>query len=553
MPRFLLYLMFMLTMSAAQASGLNLNQQPWAEQNTDPQMGLNVAFAQRQGEGISVTFSVMPGFSLYRSSLSFESAGQPVKPISMSKGTVKEDPSFGKVEVYHDGAQVVLPLLSDRTLTVRLQGCLDTGLCFEQQTRTVQIEGELPKASELTPKAPGSLWWFLMAGILLALTPCVLPTLPLLLHAISGGQVSRARQASLGLTYVMASSLCYAALGLAIGFIGTSFDLRTALQGPAPILVITLSLLVLAVVNLGWRVPGLGFISGGVGQGVFSKIQGGQFTTAALLGAVSTIMLSPCVSAPLAGIMLFLAQAGSPVYAGMCLFTLGLGMGLPLLILALGGKRFIPKSGPWLVAMKEGSALLLATAAAVNLSRLLSASHSLILVGILSLGLCAYLKLRWPQRWNSRVGAGLVFALFAYGFVCIAGGFNGQDDWRRPLATKEMLIDRSYSDIAELNQVLRSPGPKALLISADWCLNCKVEERELREAHVKALYPNVKWIKLDITHSTPEISTWLKGNGLFGPPALLFIGKEGREVPSMRQVGNIDVTKTRAALRKING
>lgn len=551
MPRFLLCLFFMLMASFTQASALNLNQQPWAAPNTDPEKGMNVGFAQREADGIHVVFAIQPGFSVYRNSLAFESAGQPVMPIRMPAGTTKQDPSFGKVEVYHDGADVVLPLLSDRTLTVRMQGCLDTGLCFEQQTRTVQIEGDLPTASEITPKAPGSLWWFMMAGILLALTPCVLPTLPLLLHAVSGLQAKRSRQVSLGVTYILASSLSYAALGIAIGYLGASFDLRTALQGAIPVSLITASLLLLAAVNLGWRVPGLGFIIAGAGQGLFSRIEGGRFASAALLGAVSTIMLSPCVSAPLAGIMLYLAQSGNALYAGACLFMLGVGMGLPLLILALGGKRFIPKSGPWLVAMKEGSAFLLVLAAAINISRLLAPAQGLMLIGALALGISAYLKLRWPQRWNRPTGSALVFAAFAYGFVCIAGGINGQDDWKQPLAAKQVLVDKSYADIDLLNRALDRPGAKALLVSAEWCLNCKVEERELRESQVKTRYPAVTWVKLDITHSNPQIAEWLRGKGLFGPPALLFFNDEGLEDETLRQVGNIDSGAVERALKAL--
>jgi len=372
-----------------------------------------------------------------------------------------------------------------------------------------------------------------------------------LLHAVSGEQATRSRQASLGITYVLASALSYAALGIAIGYLGGSFDLRTALQGPIPVSAITASLLLLAAVNLGWRVPGLGFISSGAGQGVFSKIKGGRFPSAALLGAVSTIMLSPCVSAPLAGIMLYLAQSGNALYAGACLFVLGLGMGLPLLILALGGKRFIPKSGPWLLVMKEGSALLLVLAAMINISRLLSAAQGLVLIGFISMGVSAYIKLRWPERWSKSLGAGIVFLAFAYGFLSIAGGVNGQDDWRRPLAVKQVLADQSYDDIGELSDALSAPGPKALLVSAEWCLNCKVEERELRESQVKARYPGVKWIKLDITQSNPEIASWLREKGLFGPPALLFLGDQGAEDKAYRQVGNIDVAQVERALQSL--
>lgn len=552
MPRFVLYLLLMFAACIAHAGILDLNQQPWVTSNPDPEKGMNVGLAQREGDGIHVVLAVQPGFSVYRDSLSFESAGLPVNPLSMPDGTFKEDPSFGRVEVYQDGAQVILPLVSDRTLKVRMQGCLDTGLCFEQQTRIVQIEGELPTAAEIAPQAPGSLWWFFMAGVLLALTPCVLPTLPLLLHAMSGGHASRPRQALYGMGYVSASAVSYAGLGVLIGYLGSSFDLRTALQGPIPVSLITLSLVALAAVNMGWRVPGLGFISSGAGQGLLGKIKGGNLASAAALGVVSTIMLSPCVSAPLAGIMIYLAQTGDSLYAGACLFLLGVGMGLPLLILALGGKRFIPKSGPWLIAMKEGSALLLIMAAAVNASRLLTPPQTLILIGVMALVGSIYLKLRWPKRWSKLMGATLIFLVFAYGFLCISGGINGQDDWKQPLATKQVLVDETYDNVDQLAQALGRPGPKVVVISAQWCLNCKVEERELRESNVKSLHPGVTWIKLDITHSNPETADWLQKKGLFGPPAMLFVGSHGAEDRSLRQVGNIDTIEVSKALESLS-
>lgn len=548
MPRFVLYLLLMFATCIAHAGVLELNQQSWATSNPDPEKGMNVGFAQREGDGIHVVLAIQPGFSVYRDSLSFESSGLAVNPLSMPNGNFKEDPSFGRVEVYHDGAEIILPLVSNRTLKVRMQGCLDTGLCFEQQTRIVQIEGELPTAAEIAPQSPGSLWWFFMAGVLLALTPCVLPTLPLLLHAMSGGHASRPRQALYGMSYVSASAFSYAGLGVLIGHLGSSFDLRTALQGPIPVSLITLSLVALAAVNMGWRVPGLGFISSGIGQGLLDKIKGGNLASAAALGVVSTIMLSPCVSAPLAGIMIYLAQTGDSLHAGACLFLLGVGMGLPLMILALGGKRFIPKSGPWLIAMKEGSALMLIMAAAVNASRLLTSSQTLILIGVMALVGSIYLKLRWPKRWNKLMGATLIFMVFAYGFLCISGGLNGQDDWKQPLSVKQILVDETYDNVAKLTQALARPGPKVVVVSAQWCLNCKVEERELRDSNIKSQHPGVIWLKLDITHSNAEVADWLKKKGLFGPPALLFVDKQGSEDRSLRQVGNIDTTQVSKAL-----
>lgn len=195
---------------------------------------------------------------------------------------------------------------------------------------------------------------------------------------------------------------------------------------------------------------------------------------------------------------------------------------------------------------------MLIMAAAVNASRLLTPAQTLILIGVMALGGAIYLKLRWPERWNKLMGATLIFLVFAYGFLCISGGLNGQDDWKQPLAEKQILVDETYDNVAQLNQALARPGPKVVVVSAQWCLNCKVEERELRESNVKALHPGATWIKLDITHSNPETADWLQKNGLFGPPAMLFVDSQGAEERSLRQVGNIDTTQVSKALRSLS-
>lgn len=538
MIRSLLLALLMVVAGFAPASSAYISANALASQPTDPEKAFQVSQAQRQGNQILVVFAIHSGFSLYKQSISFESTGVKVEPDFFPEGLIKEDPSFGRVEVYRNEAKILLPLLSDRRLTVRFQGCLDSGLCFEEQTRSVSIKGDLPDHVNLQPSSPGSLLWYLVAGILLSFTPCVLPTLPLLMHAIAGGSHSKARQASLGLTYGLFSALSYAALGLSIGYLGLMIDLRAALQSPIPILLVTLSLLLLAVMNLGIRLPGFGNFSFGSGHGISGNVKGGQFGNAALLGVMSTLILSPCVTAPLAGILLYIAQSGDPLYAGAALFTLGIGMSLPLLALAIGGKRFIPKSGSWLVIMKEGSACLLIVAAAINFSRLLSGPQTLMLLGGFSLAACLYIKARWPINWNGHFRAMLAFCLFAYGFVCIAGGVNGQDDWTKPLTPKNEIVDTVVSDSDQLSKFLQADGPKVLLLSADWCLNCKVLERELSQSGIEIRFPDVTWIKFDITKSTQANTSWLRHRNLYGPPALLFINSHGAEIHELRLVGN---------------
>lgn len=548
MSRYLCCLLLSLLASLCHATSLDLSQGP-ARSAIDPGAGLGVERAERQGDHITVIFKVADGYSLYQRSLSFTSQGRRIEPLWMSEPTPKHDPAFGTVQVYHTASEVRLPLVTDPVLTVRYQGCLDTGLCLEEQTTAVTIAGDLP--IKLKAPDPSPIWVYLIAGVLLALTPCVLPTLPLVLHAITEGSARKGVRVQLGAIYATANALVYAALGLAIGYLGGSFDVRAMLQHPGPILAVSAMLVLMAYLNMGWRLPLPGWLHFGLASQLAQGIKGGSRAGAALMGVMSTLMLSACVSAPLAGILVYIAAEGNPLRAASSLFLLSIGMSLPLLLLASGGRRYLPRSGPWLQIVKEASALLLAGSALINLSKLLSGSELLVGLGLTVLALSVYVKLRWPASWSKLVGTLIVFSMLTYALACVKGGYDGQDDWRRPLVQKVVVVDATVDAIKPLEALIQRPGPKVVLISADWCLNCKVLDRKLSESGLKAAYPAVTWIQLDITQSTAEKNAWLKDRGLFGPPAILFFNGGGHEEQRLRLLGEMSVDEVERSLGQI--
>lgn len=517
---------------------------------------------------IRLRFVAAEGYYLYRHRLQFHtepavSLGEPRLP----SGERKHDEYFGDVEVYHNILDVDLPRPASAnapfTLVVTYQGCADKGLCYPPETQRLAIPGTANgSAMADVPRSAGLWTWrelalFFLAGLGLTFTPCVLPMLPILSGVVLRGQVGGLRGLSLSLAYVLPMAICFASLGALMGLFGASLNLQARLQSAWVLVPFSLFFAAFALAMFGafeLRLP----------RGLSDRLdrlagraQGGSLLGAAALGVLSSLLVSPCVSAPLAGALLYISTSGDALGGALKLLALGLGMGAPLVMVGAGGAAWLPKSGPWLVTVKNAIGVLLLGLAIALLSRVLPGPATLMLVGILSVGTGLFLG---ALSFAAHIGAiarlrqllGLL--CFCYGLACWVGAFSGNSDLLRPLAgaapaqqagAKEDAW-QTVTQVADLQRALAEAAaagsPAVVDWYADWCISCKVIEREvLSQPATQTRLAHYRKIRFDITASDPAQRALLDQYGLFGPPVIQFFNAAGNEVLPARIVGEVDL------------
>ncbi|RMN97951.1 Thiol:disulfide interchange protein DsbD [Pseudomonas coronafaciens pv. coronafaciens] len=534
-------------------------------------------------ESIKLRLVATDGYYLYRHRFQFrtEPADIGLGEAQLPKGEQKHDEYFGDVEVYHGILDIDLPRKPGEqrpfTLAVTYQGCADKGLCYPPETERLSIgDVAASPAGAVSSPAPANTWsWkelalFFLAGVGLTFTPCVLPMLPILSGVVLRGQVGGLRGLSLSLAYVLPMAACFALLGALMGVFGASLNLQARLQSAWVLVPFAAFFVIFAVAMFGafeLRLPQS--ISSRLDR-IAGKTEGGSLWGAAVLGVVSSLLVSPCVSAPLAGALLYISASGDAIGGGLKLFALGLGMGAPLLLIATGGATWLPKSGPWLVTVKNAIGVLLLGLAIGLLSRVLPGQITLLLVGLLSAGVALFLGAleRTEKTTQQKLAQLLGLALLVYALACWYGALSGQTDPMRPLGREYATTNNSavastssqwqtVTTSAELDRVMQEAqsAGKPLLLDwyADWCISCKVIEHEvLPDPDVVAKLAGYGLIRFDMTDSTSEQRALLDRYKLFGPPALLFFAKNGEELSSVRIVGEIDAAGLIGRLNSAN-
>lgn len=530
---------------------------------------LNMVDATAQS--IKLRFVATDGYYLYRHRFQFrtEPADIALGAAELPAGEKKHDEYFGDVEVYHGILDINLPRKpgDDRpfTLIVTYQGCADKGLCYPPETERLSIGDPAATTTSGAPGAATAGWsWkelalFFIAGVGLTFTPCVLPMLPILSGVVLRGQVGGLRGLSLSLAYVLPMALSFAVLGALMGMFGAGLNLQARLQSAWVLVPFSFFFVIFAVAMFGafeLRLPQS--LSNRLDR-IAGKTEGGSLWGAAVLGVVSSLLVSPCVSAPLAGALLYISASGDALGGALKLFALGLGMGAPLLLVATGGATWLPKSGPWLVTVKNAIGVLLLGLAIALLSRVLPGQITLLLSGLLAAGVALFLgTLEFGHKTTrQRLAQLLGLFLLVYALASWIGAWTGQTDPTRPLGRGQAVTSTGSGAVAatsnwqtittssELDQVLseaRNAGQPLLLDwYADWCISCKVIEHEvLPDLGVISQLQGYRLIRFDMTDSNQEQRTLLDRYKLFGPPALLIFGKDGRERADVRVVGEID-------------
>ncbi|KXU34275.1 protein-disulfide reductase DsbD [Ventosimonas gracilis] len=505
-------------------------------------------------EQVTLRLVAAEGYYLYRHRLQVQIEPQELAAgkLILADGEAKTDEYFGDVEVYYGVLDFTLPLNNPAERPYRLQvgyqGCADKGLCYPPQTQSLSI-GQL-EAANAPPVTEQSGWnWsslalFFLAGLGLALTPCVLPMLPIVASIVLRGEARGVRALSLSLAYVVPMALCFALLGVLTGLFGASLNLQARLQSPWVLVPFAAFFVLFALAMFGLFELRLPQAILAPLQRLAGRRQGGSLLGAAWLGLFSALLVSPCVSAPLAGALLYISASGDGLGGGLKLFALGLGMGVPLLLLAAGGGALLPKSGNWLLLVRQLFGVLLLAVALWLLERVLPGSLALLLWALLAAGCAFFLLRRWhaQAKWFARPAALL---LISYSALALMGAGRGGADPLKPWAgAAETGQWQTFTHAQDLEQALaearRAGQPVLLDWYADWCISCKIIEREVfADRAIQLQLADWRLLRFDITESNPQQRATLDHYRLFGPPAILFFDADGQERRDMRIVGEI--------------
>ncbi|TLD45349.1 MAG: Thiol:disulfide interchange protein DsbD [Accumulibacter sp.] len=556
-----------------------------AEEFLDPAVAFKPSVRALDGQTLEVRFSIAKGYYLYRDKFRFAAdpatirLGTPLLP----PGKEKHDETFGRVEVYYDQVLIRLPVERNSsgplplTLRVSSQGCADAGICYPPQQQSLAVELPDP-AAVAAIAAPASAvasgdesgriaqlfrhagFWLLLGsffgfGLLLSLTPCVFPMIPILSGIIVGagraGQgVSHARGFLLSLAYVLGMAATYAAAGVAAGLTGTL--LATTLQNPWVLgtfagVFVLLSLSMFGFYEL--QLPT--FLQTRVSEEA-SHIRGGSLPGVAAMGALSALIVGPCVAAPLAGALLYIGQSGDALLGGAALFTMALGMGTPLLVVGASAATLLPKSGPWMEAVKRAFGVILLATAVWLVSPVIPVVVQMLAWALLLIVPAIYLHALdplpphargWQHFWK---GVGIVMLLF--GAAMLLGTLAGSRDPLQPLSVlrssaasneaRPLPFVRVHT-VAELDSRLAAAGRPVLLdFYADWCVSCKEMERfTFADPRVQARLAGWTLLQADVTANSAADQALLQRFQLYGPPGIIFFDRQGREISGIRVVG----------------
>ncbi|WDY57435.1 protein-disulfide reductase DsbD [Pseudomonas sp. PSKL.D1] len=583
--RRLFFLLFLLLASPAFATGL-LDNRPSATLGAAPlannadflpvHEAFKLSLVHADEQTIKLRFVATDGYYLYRHRFQFrtEPADIALGTPNIPKGEAKHDEFFGDVEVYHGVLDIEVPRTDTRafTLLVGYQGCADKGLCYPPETARLSVEGDgvVTTASTVHGWNWKSLALFFLAGIGLTFTPCVLPMLPILSGVVLRGQVGGLRGLALSMAYVLPMAASFAVLGALMGLFGAGLNLQARLQSAWVLVPFALFFVLFALAMFGLFELKLPRALSNRLDRVANRTKGGSLLGAAVLGVLSSLLVSPCVSAPLAGALLYISASGDALGGALKLFALGLGMGAPLLLIATGGAAWLPKSGPWLNTVKNAIGVLLLGLAIGLLSRVLPGPVTLLLVGFLAAGVALFLGalefvVKTPRQ---RLAQLLGLALLVYALACWYGALSGQGDPLRPLPAHNTAATGAAATPASAWQTITTPAaldaalaeakaagqPVLLDWYADWCISCKVIEHEVLNApQVQPQLSGFKLLRFDITDSNAEQRTLLDRYQLFGPPALLFFATNGSELTTDRVVGEINAVEFANNLTRVRG
>jgi thiol:disulfide interchange protein DsbD len=519
-------------------------------------------FSARAVEGaVEVEFAIAKGYYLYREKFRFGVEGNPAVQLGapeLPRGARHKDEFFGEVETYRQNVRIRIPAQGEGRFDLKVvsQGCADAGVCYVpmESKASLRLAGAGGAAADPGPSLSifasdfeiqrlfeGS-FAFVMAmffgfGLLLTFTPCVLPMIPILSGIIAGegAGLSKSRAFALSGTYVLSMALTYALAGVGAAYAGSL--LAAYLQNPWVLGAFALIFVGLALSMFGLfelRLPGFVHQRLDAAQ---RGLRGGRIASVAVMGVLSAVIVSPCVSAPLAAALLEISRTGDVMLGGSALFVMALGMGVPLIVVGVSEGALLPKAGAWMVAVRKFFGVLLLGVAIWVVSPVLPAYATMLGWGLLLLVAAAFLF-----SWRLvRGAAALAAALLIVGALAQIGGRSAAP--AEPAAQGSPVQSHvqwtRVASLAELEGKLRTPGKRVMLdFYADWCVSCKeMEALTFSDPKVRAELDRMLLLQVDVTANNQDDKALLKRFSLFGPPGIIFFDPDGREIKGLRVIG----------------
>ncbi|QVV69596.1 protein-disulfide reductase DsbD [Serratia marcescens] len=516
---------------------------------------------KQQGSQVTLNWQIRPGYYLYRQQIKLVPQQATLGAFTLPEGLSHKDEFFGEVAIFKQQLNLQVPLqqaAANASLSVTYQGCAEAGFCYPPETRVIPLDAvsagdvaPLPAAAPAPteqPAAPASLpfspLWALLIGIGIAFTPCVLPMYPLISGIILGRDrpQSSGRILALAVVYVQGMALTYTLLGLVVAAAGLQF--QAALQHPYVLIGLSVLFIALALSMFGLYSLQLPSALQTRLANWSNTQRSGSLTGVFLMGALAGLICSPCTTAPLSAILLYIAQSGNLWAGGGTLYLYALGMGIPLVIVTLFGNRLLPRSGPWMQYVKEAFGFVILALPVFLLERVIG------------------------DLWGLRLWSLLGLAFFGWAFALSlrSGGGGGGRPPPRPLqdwafgadqtqqAAQPHLTFTRINNVEQLDLALQQARGKPVMLDlyADWCVACKeFEKYTFSDAAVQASLANAVLLQADVTANGAEQAALLKHLQVLGLPTILFFDPAGQELTAERVTGFMKAEAFNAHLQKV--
>jgi thiol:disulfide interchange protein DsbD len=550
-----------------------------------PEAAFQLDLSAKDTQSIQANFTVVPGYYLYKERIKFVLApgtSAEIAGVELPPAEIKNDKNFGKMEVYHHDFKAKVNFANIKNNAIKIsatyQGCSEKGLCYAPMTKTFTVDLTTAKNIVNAPEKTivlndnstdnttkilksGNLWLviagFFAAGLLLSLTPCVLPMIPILSSIIVGSQSQQIKPSKLhafglSVAYVLGMALSYTLAGVAAGLSGNLFS--QSLQNAWVLGASALIFILLAFSMFGFYELKLPQSFEDKMLNTSNKLKGGHFFGVFIMGALSALIVSPCVAAPLAGALIYIGQTHNVFLGGVGLFALAIGMGVPLLLIGASAGSLLPKTGDWMNAVRNFFGVLMLGMAIWLISSVVPVNIQLGLWAVLLIVTAVYhsaLDSLPAHATNlAKLGKGVAVILLIFGVALFIGALSGAKSALSPLSNftissasqsknLSQLNFTRVTSIAELEQKLATTNQPVMLdFYADWCVACKeLEQLTFSDPKVQQQLKNTTLLQVDVTANSDEDKALLKRFGLFGPPGIVFFNGNGKEMTTLKTVG----------------
>ena len=544
-----------------------------------PDQAFKMSVSSLGNKQVQITWNISSGYYLYMGMFEFSTDVETTNIINaeMPDGLKKKDEFFGDVDVYYQStyAKLTFDNISENTnLIIKYQGCADAGLCYPPIKKTISLNefsnnqsvfiktsianSQYTITQQLTNQSIIlNIFLFLFAGLLLSFTPCVFPMIPILTGIIVGqGQsISTRKSFLLSLTYVLSMALTYAIVGTIIAASG--INIQASLQNPYVIGGLASLFILLGLSMFNYITIQLPKYFQNILINTSNSEKSGSYIGVGIMGSLSALIVGPCVTAPLIGALVYIASTNNYIIGATALFSLGIGMGLPLLVLGTSATKLMKKIGPYLEFVNRIFGVLFLVVAVWLIERVLSIHSSALLWSLLAAFIALSLYKSKVKLGFMKIGVNVIsIALITYSILQIYG-LNVKKEFDPILSFIEKESNVNFLKLDKTNEVFKSISESKNItmidLWADWCVACKeLDKYTFSDQRVYESLNKINVIKFDVTENNSDHSKFLSDYKIYGPPALMFFDNNGTEIKAARIVGFIDADKFLDKLESLN-